>query len=73
MLKEEIVEAAKAGKFTIYPVTTIDEGIEVLTGMNAGKRQPDGTFEKGTVNYLVDKRLHEMAEIYRKYQAQESR
>ncbi len=72
MLKEEIVEAAKVGKFTIYPVTTIDEGIEVLTGMNAGKRQPDGTFEEGTVNYLVDKRLREMAEIYRKYQAQES-
>jgi len=72
MLKEEIVEAAKAGKFRIYPVTTIDEGIEVLTGMKAGERLPDGTFEQGSVNYLVDKRLREMAVTYREYQAPES-
>jgi predicted ATP-dependent protease len=61
MLKDEVVEAAKAGNFSIYPVRTIDEGIEVLTGVKAGERQEDGTFEKGTVNYLVDKRLREMA------------
>jgi len=61
MLRDEIVEAAKAGNFSIYPVRTIDEGIEVLTGVKAGERQEDGTFEKGTVNYLVDKRLREMA------------
>jgi predicted ATP-dependent protease len=72
MLKEEIVEAAKAGKFRIYPVKTIDEGIEVLTGIKAGERQPDGTFEKGTVNYLVDKRLREMAETFREFQGPES-
>ena len=72
MLKEEMVEAAKAGKFRIYPVNTIDEGIEVLTGIKAGERQADGTFEKGTVNYLVDKRLREMAETLREYQAPES-
>ena len=69
MLKEEIIEAAKAGKFAIYPVKTIDEGIEVLTGVRAGERQPDGTFEEGTVNYLVDKRLREMAETYRDFQS----
>lgn len=61
MLKDEVVEAAKAGNFSIYPVRTIDEGIEILTGVRAGERQEDGTFEKGTVNYLVDKRLREMA------------
>lgn len=72
MLKEEIVEAAKAGKFRIYPVNTIDEGIEVLTGIKAGERQPDGTFKEGTVNYLVDKRLREMAETFREYQGPES-
>jgi predicted ATP-dependent protease len=72
MLKEEIVEAAKAGKFRIYPVNTIDEGIEVLTGIKAGERQPDGTFKEGTVNYLVDKRLREMAETFREYQVPES-
>jgi len=67
MLKEEIVEAAKAGKFRIYPVTTIDEGIEVLTGVPAGQRGNDGKFPKGTVNFLVDKRLRELAETYKEY------
>jgi predicted ATP-dependent protease len=71
MLKEEIVEAAKAGKFSIYPVKTIDEGIEVLTGVKAGERKKDGTFEKNTVNYLVDKRLKEMAETFKEFQGTE--
>jgi lon-related putative ATP-dependent protease len=68
MLKEEIVEAAKAGKFRIYPVRTIDEGIEVLTGVPAGARREDGTYEEGTVNYLVDRRLQEMAETLKGFQ-----
>jgi len=70
MLKEEILEAAQAGKFTIYPVTTIDEGIEVLTGVKAGTRQPDGSFPQGTVNDLVDRRLKEMAETMKEYRAE---
>jgi len=68
MLKEEMVEAAKAGKFRIYPVKSIDEGIEVLTGVPAGERRKDGTFKEGTVNFLVDRRLREMAEKLREYQ-----
>ena len=67
MLKEEVVDAVKAGKFNVYPVKTIDEGIEVLTGTKAGQRRADGTFEEGTVNYLVDKQLREMAEKLRVY------
>jgi lon-related putative ATP-dependent protease len=62
MLKEEVVEAAQKGKFHIYPIQTINQGMEVLTGERAGKRQPDGTFEEGTINYFVDKRLRTMAE-----------
>jgi predicted ATP-dependent protease len=62
MLKEEIVEAVKKGKFHIYSVKTIDDGIEILTGVKAGERRKDGTFDKETVNYRVDKRLKEMAE-----------
>ena len=69
MLKEEIVEAAKAGKFRIYPVKTIDEGIEVLTGVPAGTRGKDGKFPKGTVNALVDTRLRELAETYKEFKA----
>ena len=67
MLKEEVVEAVKAGKFSIYSVKTIDEGIEVLTGTKAGQRRADGTFEEGTVNYLVDKQLREMADKLKEY------
>jgi lon-related putative ATP-dependent protease len=70
MLKEEVVEAVKQGKFRIYAVKTIDEGIEVLTGTKAGERQEDGTFEEGTVNDKVDKRLREMAEKLREFPAE---
>jgi lon-related putative ATP-dependent protease len=68
MLKEEILEAAKAGLFTIYPVSTIDEGIEVLTGIPAGERGPDGSYPEGTVNDRVNRRLEEMAKINREFQ-----
>jgi lon-related putative ATP-dependent protease len=69
MLKEEIIEAAKTGTFRIYPVKTIDEGIEILTGVPAGKRNKDGAYEEGTVNYLVNQRLMEMAETLKEFQA----
>jgi lon-related putative ATP-dependent protease len=69
MLKEELVEAVKEGKFNIYSVKTIDEGIELLTGTKAGERRVDGTFEEGTVNYLVDKQLTEMANKLKEYPA----
>jgi lon-related putative ATP-dependent protease len=68
MLKEEILEAAKAGKFTVYPVKTIDEGIEFLTGVPAGEPLADGSYKEGTVNYLVNKRLQQMAETVRAFQ-----
>ena len=67
MLKEEIIEAVKAGKFNIYSAKTIDEGIEFLTGTKAGERSADGTFEEGTVNYLVDKQLTVMAAKLKEY------
>jgi len=67
MLKEEVVEAAKAGKFNIYSAKTIDEGIEFLTGKKAGQRLSDGTFEEDTVNYLVDKQLREMSNKLNQY------
>jgi lon-related putative ATP-dependent protease len=67
MLKEEVVEAVKTGKFQIYSVKTIDEGIELLTGIKAGKRLKDGTFENGTVNDMVDKQLKIMAEKLKEF------
>jgi lon-related putative ATP-dependent protease len=67
MLKEEIVDAVKARKFHIYAVKNIDKGIEILTGVKAGARRADGTFQKDTVNYKVDKRLKEMAEKLKEF------
>lgn len=62
MLRKDVVEAVKKGKFHIYSVKTIDEGIEVLTDKKAGEKKKDGTYIKGTINYLVDMKLHELVE-----------
>jgi lon-related putative ATP-dependent protease len=67
MLKEEILDAVKEKKFHIYAVSTIDEGIENLTGIKAGVKRKDGTFEKDTVNDRVDKRLREIAEKLKEF------
>ena len=64
-LKNEVIEAVKAGKFHIYPVTTIEEGIEILTGKSAGKELSDGGFTKGSVYDLVDQELDRLAREYR--------
>ncbi len=63
MLDEEVIEAVEAGKFHIWAVSTIDEGIEVITGRQAGERQPDGSYPKDSVHALVDARLAEYADI----------
>lgn len=62
MLRKDVVEAVKKGKFYVYSVKTIDEGIEILTGKKAGEKKQDGTYPKGTINALVDERLRELAE-----------
>ena len=69
MLKQEVVDAVKAGKFHIYPVKTIEEGIEILTGVPAGKRLPNGGYEEDSIYGRVDKRLREMAETVKRFQA----
>jgi len=61
MLKQEIVDAVKKKKFHIYAIKNIDEGIEILTGLKAGRKTKTG-FEKNTINYLVEKRLKEYAD-----------
>ncbi|HOF02363.1 MAG TPA: ATP-binding protein [Atribacterota bacterium] len=61
MLREDVVEAIKNGQFHLYAVKSIDQGIELLTGRKAGKREKSGQFEKNTINYLVDQKLLEFA------------
>ena len=70
MLREEVVEAVRQGQFHIYSARTIDEGIEVLTGVSAGKKRKDGAYPRSTINYLVDKRLREMAEGLKNFYAE---
>jgi lon-related putative ATP-dependent protease len=62
MLRADVVAAVAAGKFRIFAVRTIDEGIELLTGTAAGARDPDGKFPAGSVNRLVEDRLIALAE-----------
>lgn len=69
MLKDEVLEAVKEGKFHIWSVATIDQGIEILTGVPAGEWQPDGGYPEGSINYLVDARLREMLESMKKFTA----
>jgi predicted ATP-dependent protease len=62
MLNDEVIEAVAAGQFHVWSVETIEQGIEILTGMKAGERNKQGSFPKKTIYHLVDKRLSEMAE-----------
>jgi len=67
MLKHEVVDAVAQGRFHLYPVRSIEEGIEILTGMQAGERQPDGTYPEGTIFRKVDDKLRQMAETAREF------
>ncbi len=69
MLKDEVVEAVRNGKFHIWSVETIDQGIEILTGIPAGERREDGRYPEGTINHMVDKRLLEFGESMKKFAA----
>jgi lon-related putative ATP-dependent protease len=67
MLRPDVVAAAAKGQFRIIPIKTIDQGIEVLTGRQAGKRGRSGAFPDGSVNALVEARLQGYAEARRKF------
>ena len=64
-LSDEVVDSVKNGLFKIYAISNIDEGIEVLTGVPAGKKDRNGKFPVGTVNYLVYEKLKKYAEVGR--------
>ncbi|MFQ5954520.1 MAG: Lon protease family protein, partial [Kiloniellales bacterium] len=67
MLRQVVVEAVEAGRFHIYPVETIDQGIALLTGLDAGDRDADGRFPEGTINRRAEDRLKELAEKRRRF------
>ena len=67
MLRADILQAVEEGKFTIYAIDTVDDGIEILTGIPAGKADKNGHFAKGTVNYLVQENLRKYYEDYARF------
>ena len=62
-LNDEIIDSVKKSKFHIYAISSIDEGIEILTGVPAGKKDRNGNFPLGTVNYLVHEKLKKFAKL----------
>jgi lon-related putative ATP-dependent protease len=67
MVRQDVVEAVMEGKFHIYPIETIEQGIEVLTGVSAGVMDEEGSYPEGTINQLVSSQLASMAETRRKF------
>jgi lon-related putative ATP-dependent protease len=71
MIKKDVVGAVKEGKFSIYPIDRVEEGLEILTGLPAGTLREDGTYPEGTINYLVVKRLTEISEAVKEKKEEE--
>jgi ATP-dependent Lon protease len=67
MLDHEVIDAVEKGEFHIYPVGHVDEGIEILTGVRAGRRLKSGKFTKGSVNELVRQALCGMATDWKQF------
>jgi lon-related putative ATP-dependent protease len=72
MLREDVVAAVKDGKFSVWPVEHIDQGIEILTGVKAGARDSEGRFPLGSINGLVEDKLRAFAERARAFGARTS-
>jgi predicted ATP-dependent protease len=68
MLREDVLEAVAAGKFHIWPVAKVEQGIEILTGKTAGRKNGGGKFDAGTVFALMDERLHQMAKTLKEFE-----
>jgi len=73
MLRKDVIDAVKKGKFHLYAVRTINEGIEILTGKAAGEMKPDGTYPKGTINALVNEKLKDLAEGLKEFAEEEKK
>ena len=69
MLREDVIDAIRRKQFHVYAVRTIEEGIEILTGVRAGKQRPDGAFEPGTVHALAGQTLEQYAADWREFES----
>ncbi len=66
MLKQEMVDAVRDGKFSVYAIDRMEEGLEILTGKKAGELGEDGVYPEGTLNYLIMKRFEEISDALEK-------
>jgi predicted ATP-dependent protease len=69
MLRRDVVEAVEAGRFHIYSVTSVDQVVELMTGLPAGSRDAAGAFPEGSINHMVEGRLKRFAETLREFNA----
>lgn len=67
MLRRDVVKAVEEDQFHIYSVETIDEGMALLTGLEMGERQDDGSYPEGTVNFHITQKLDQLAERRKTY------
>jgi predicted ATP-dependent protease len=67
MLRQDVIEACKAGRFAVYPISTIDEGIALLTSRVAGVRGADGNYPADSMNRRIEERLRAFAKIRRSF------
>ena len=67
MLKQEVVDAVREGSFHIYPVRTVEEGMEILTRHSFGEKQADGSFPEGTIGEMVDEKLESYAQAWSQF------
>ncbi len=73
MLRSDLIDAAAEGRFSVHTYETIDDAIALLTGVEAGNRDACGVYPQGTINFLVDRRLHELADLQRTFAASDER
>ncbi len=67
MLSEDVIDAVEKGEFHIWAISSVDEGISILTGVPAGEQDEEGAFPVDTVNNLVEQRLRDFAAYLRDF------
>ncbi|HLF90067.1 MAG TPA: ATP-binding protein [Anaerolineales bacterium] len=71
MLRDEVVQAVEAGQFHLWAIKTVDEGLEIFTGMEAGEREEDGTYPEGSFNRAVMEKLEAFGEVVKEKKEEE--
>ena len=70
MLREDVVKAAEAGQFHVWPIETVDQALSLLTGLPVGQPDADGRYPAGTVNERISERLWELFQLRQKYSSE---